>query len=158
MELSAETIEQNLREVREKVAEACRKSGRNPEDVKVLAVSKTKPVEDIRAAMSIGQHAFGEGKLKVSVNYTVPEGRDVSKLQVYHIVDGKKVPIQSSYSDGRLSFDVDSLSYFAVAYDSESGGNGGQSSMMLYIAIGAVAAIAAVGAVFLFLRKNRSRI
>ena len=60
MELSAETIEQNLREVREKVAEACRKSGRNPEDVKVLAVSKTKPVEDIRAAMSIGQHAFGE--------------------------------------------------------------------------------------------------
>jgi hypothetical protein len=103
-----------------------------------------------------GQHTFGEGKLKVSVNYTVPEGRDVSKLQVYHITDGKKVPVQSSYSDGKLSFDVYSLSYFAVAYDSESGGNGGQSSMMLYIAIGAIAAIAAIGAAFLFLRKSKS--
>ena len=105
-----------------------------------------------------GQHTFGEGKLKVSVNYTVPEGRDVSKLQVYHITDGKKVPVQSSYSDGKLSFDVDSLSYFAVSYDAEPENNGGQTSMILYIAIGAVAAIVAIGAVFLFLRKNRSRI
>ena len=106
-----------------------------------------------------GQHTFGEGKLKVSVNYTVPEGKDVSKLQVYHITDGKKVPIQSSYSDGRLSFDVDSLSYFAVSYDADPENNGGQSSVLMYVAIGAVAAIAAIGAVFLFLRKkNRSRI
>ena len=105
-----------------------------------------------------GQHTFGEGKLKVSVNYTVPDGKDVSKLQVYHIVDGKKVPIQSSYSDGTLSFDVDSLSYFAVAYDAVPEDNGGHSSTMLYVAIGAIATIAAIGGVFLFLRKNRSRI
>lgn len=103
-----------------------------------------------------GQHTFGEGKLNVSVNYTVPDGKDVSKLQVYHIVDGKKVPIQSSYSDGTLSFDVDSLSYFAVAYDAVPESNGGHSSMMLYVAIGAIAAIAAIGGVFLFLRKSKS--
>lgn len=103
-----------------------------------------------------GQHTFGEGKLKVSVNYTVPDGKDVSKLQVYQIVDGKKVPIQSSYSDGTLSFDVDSLSYFAVAYDAVPESNGGHSSMMLYVAIGAIAAIAAIGGVFLFLRKSKS--
>lgn len=60
MELSAETIEKNLQDVRRKVAEACQKSGRNPEDVLVLAVSKTKPIEDLEAAMSVGQHAFGE--------------------------------------------------------------------------------------------------
>jgi hypothetical protein len=77
-------------------------------------------------------------------------------MQVYHIVDGKKVPIQSSYSDGTLSFDVDSLSYFAVAYDAVPEGNGGHSSMMLYVAIGAIAAIAAIGGVFLFLRKSKS--
>lgn len=105
-----------------------------------------------------GQHTFGEGKLKVSVNYTVPEGKDVSKLQVYHIVDGKKVPVQSSYSDGSLSFDVDSLSYFAVSYDAEPENNGGQSSVLMYVAIGAVAAIAAIGAAFFILKKNRSRI
>ncbi|MBO6084686.1 MAG: hypothetical protein J6O90_06375, partial [Candidatus Methanomethylophilaceae archaeon] len=74
------------------------------------------------------------------------------------ITDGKKVPVQSSYSDGRLSFDVDSLSYFVVSYDAEPENNGGQSSVLMYVAIGVVAAIAAIGAVFLFLRKNRSRI
>ena len=102
-----------------------------------------------------GQHTFGEGKLKVSVNYTVPEGKDVSKLQVYHIVDGKKVPVQSSYSNGRLSFDVDSLSYFAVSYDADPSGGGG-SSLILYAGIAAVAVIALAGGAFLFMRKKRA--
>jgi LPXTG-motif cell wall-anchored protein len=55
-----------------------------------------------------------------------------------------------------LSFDVDSLSYFAVTYDAVPEDNGGHSSMMLYVAIGAIAAIAAIGGVFLFLRKSKS--
>lgn len=60
MELRAEQIRANLQDVQEKVAQACQKSGRDPKDVLILAVSKTKPVEDMQALMSIGQHAFGE--------------------------------------------------------------------------------------------------
>ena len=60
MELTANEIEKNLADVRARVAEACAKAGRDPKDVQILAVSKTKPMEDIRAAMSVGQHAFGE--------------------------------------------------------------------------------------------------
>ncbi len=103
-----------------------------------------------------GQHSFGDGELSISMDYTAPEGKDASRLQVYHIVDGKKVPIQSSYSDGGLSFAVDSLSYFAVAYDARPEDNGGDQSMILYAAVGAVAVIALAGTAVFLLRKNRS--
>lgn len=60
MELSAQKIVQNLSWVRSRVEQACRRAGRDPSGVQVLAVSKTKPVEDIRAAMAAGQTCFGE--------------------------------------------------------------------------------------------------
>lgn len=46
--------------VTERVAGAARAAGRDPASIKVLAVSKTFPVEAIRAAYALGQRAFGE--------------------------------------------------------------------------------------------------
>lgn len=60
MELSPEIIRANLEKVRGEVAEHCAIAGRNPEEVRLCAVSKTKPVEDIKVAMAGGQHLFGE--------------------------------------------------------------------------------------------------
>ena len=37
-------LKENLKEVQENILKACEKSGRNPEDVTLIAVSKTKPV------------------------------------------------------------------------------------------------------------------
>lgn len=42
------------------VAEACRRAGRPPSSVEVLAVSKLQPVEALRAAYAVGVRAFGE--------------------------------------------------------------------------------------------------
>ena len=56
------TIAGNLREVRERIAEAAIKAGRNPEDVTLVAVSKTKPVEAVQAALAAGQTVFGENR------------------------------------------------------------------------------------------------
>jgi len=42
-------------------AAAC---GRRPDDIHLLAVSKTKPAEDVRAAWHAGQRAFGENYLQ----------------------------------------------------------------------------------------------
>ena len=50
----------NLASVRERVAEACRRSGRDPEEVTIVAVSKTKPEEDIMDLYRAGQRDFGE--------------------------------------------------------------------------------------------------
>lgn len=59
-ELTAEQIAANLQTVRRNVEEACRRSGRDADAVQICAVSKLKPVEDLRAAMAAGQLLFGE--------------------------------------------------------------------------------------------------
>lgn len=53
-------IAASLQTVKDSVVAMAEKHGRNPLDIKLLAVSKTKPVELIGAAISAGQHAFGE--------------------------------------------------------------------------------------------------
>jgi len=51
-----------LKKVAEEVAAAARASGRNPEEVQLLAVSKTFPAEAVLAAYNAGQRRFGESK------------------------------------------------------------------------------------------------
>lgn len=53
-------IGQNLQTVRERIENACRISGRDPEEVQLMAVSKKKPVSDLSAAIQAGQLLFGE--------------------------------------------------------------------------------------------------
>jgi len=60
----AATIRDNLRRVRERIASAAIKVGRRPEDVTLVAVSKTKPIEAVRAALEAGQTVFGENRVQ----------------------------------------------------------------------------------------------
>ncbi len=53
-------LKENLREVKERIEEHCKLSGRNPDEVLLLAVSKTKPEEDIMALYEMGVRDFGE--------------------------------------------------------------------------------------------------
>jgi len=53
-------IEQRLTDLRERVAAAALRAGRRPEDITLVAVSKTKPAADILAAYQAGQRHFGE--------------------------------------------------------------------------------------------------
>jgi pyridoxal phosphate enzyme (YggS family) len=50
----------NLQAVLARIAFATNTAGRDPQSVLLLAVSKTRPVEDVRAAFEAGQRAFGE--------------------------------------------------------------------------------------------------
>jgi pyridoxal phosphate enzyme (YggS family) len=54
------SVTAQLEDVRAQIARACEASGRNASDVKLVAVSKTKPTEAIREAYAAGQRAFGE--------------------------------------------------------------------------------------------------
>ena len=56
----AEAIARNLTDVRARIAAAARAAGRPPESVRLLAVSKKMPADDVRAAIAAGQRAFGE--------------------------------------------------------------------------------------------------
>ena len=55
-------IRQNLERVRERMAEAALRAGRRPDEVHLVAVSKTFPAEDVLAAWECGQRAFGENR------------------------------------------------------------------------------------------------
>ena len=55
-------IEENYRKVEEKVRAAAVRSGRQPEDVTLIAISMTKPLSDIEALIRIGVREFGENK------------------------------------------------------------------------------------------------
>lgn len=50
----------NLASLQTRIAAACQQAGRPPESVRLLAVSKTMPVDRLREAIAAGQHAFGE--------------------------------------------------------------------------------------------------
>lgn len=57
-------IKENLEIVERNIADACEKAGRKRGDVTLIAVSKTKPVSDIRQAMECGITVFGENKVQ----------------------------------------------------------------------------------------------
>ena len=57
-------IAANLRAVQERIAAAARAAGRQPQDVTLVAVSKTKPAEAVRSAYLAGQRVFGENRVQ----------------------------------------------------------------------------------------------
>ena len=54
----------NLQSVRQRIAAACRRAGRDPAAVTLLAVSKSRPPEIIRAAAAAGLSLFGENRVQ----------------------------------------------------------------------------------------------
>ena len=59
-----EDIPRRLARVRETIADAAGRSGRDAGDVRLIAVSKTHPIDAIRAAAEAGQRDFGENKVQ----------------------------------------------------------------------------------------------
>jgi PLP dependent protein len=57
-------IPDNLAAVRDRLAEAARAAGRPPSSSRLIAVSKTFPVEYVRAAAAAGQQDFGENRVQ----------------------------------------------------------------------------------------------
>jgi len=55
-------IKERLEKVRNEIDKHCRKCGREPSEMKLIAVSKTFPNEDIIEAFQNGQRAFGENR------------------------------------------------------------------------------------------------
>ena len=54
------SIAENLEAIRARVDAACLSAGRAPSEVRLLAVSKTKPLAQLREAYEAGQRLFGE--------------------------------------------------------------------------------------------------
>lgn len=61
------TIAANLQAVRARIARAAQASGRRPEDIALVAVSKTFPAQAVAEAHAAGQIAFGESQAQEAV-------------------------------------------------------------------------------------------
>jgi pyridoxal phosphate enzyme (YggS family) len=57
-------IAENIARVREQIAAAASRAGRNPDEITLMAVSKTFPPEYIREAYAAGQRVFGENRVQ----------------------------------------------------------------------------------------------
>ncbi len=58
------SVADNLARVRQRIAEAAHRAGRRPEDVALMAVTKTFPPEIIREAYNAGHRLFGENRVQ----------------------------------------------------------------------------------------------
>lgn len=64
MSLSSSDIQKNLVSIRERMQLAAAEAGRDVNDIRLVAVSKYMPADYVQAAMSAGQHCFGENTLQ----------------------------------------------------------------------------------------------
>lgn len=79
----------NLKEVQENIRKACEKSHRNPNEVTLIAVSKTKPVETLQEAYDAGARFFGENKVQ-EITAKYPElPKDIHWHMIGHLQRNK---------------------------------------------------------------------
>ena len=82
-------IQNNLRTVEENISAACKRSGRERDDVTLIAVSKTKPVEMLREAYDLGCRDFGENKVQELVDKYDKMPEDVRWHMIGHLQRNK---------------------------------------------------------------------
>ena len=75
---------ERLEQIRAHVEEACRRSGRNPDEITVVAVSKRKPASMIRELFNCGQRVFGENYVQEGVA-KVEELADLDEIKWHFI-------------------------------------------------------------------------
>lgn len=83
-------IYDNLQTVRAQIGAACAECGRNPNEVTLLAVSKTKPADAVCQAYAAGQREFGENYIQEGVD-KIAQLADLAGA-VWHMIG----PIQSN--------------------------------------------------------------
>ena len=88
------SIADNLQSVRSRIEAACRRSGRRPEDVTLIAVSKRKPFSDILEACVSGAADFGENYVqeltqKIEQNNSPGVGRPIRWHMIGHLQKNK---------------------------------------------------------------------
>ena len=83
-------IADNIRSVETSIQNACERAGRNRDDVTLICVTKTMPVEDLRQAYEAGQRCFGENRVQ-EINDKFPRLPDDIKWHMIGHLQTNKV-------------------------------------------------------------------
>ena len=76
------SIAENLKDLRQQIAVACDKCGRSPDEITILAVTKTFPAEIIREAVAIGLTEIGDSR----VQEAEAKFAELGHLGRYHLI------------------------------------------------------------------------
>lgn len=82
-------IRENIQDVLNNIESACRRCNRNPKDVTLIAVSKTKPLSDIEEAIDCGMTEFGENKVQELIGKIEEVSRPVQWHLIGHLQTNK---------------------------------------------------------------------
>lgn len=82
-------LKENLTFVENEIQAACQRSGRNREDVTLIAVSKTKPVEMLNEAYDFGVRVFGENKVQELADKYEVMPKDIHWHMIGHLQRNK---------------------------------------------------------------------
>ena len=80
-----ETIKKKLKKINEKIKKAALKANRSPEDIKLVAVTKTATVEQIKEAISAGVKTIGENKVQEAKGKYQVLSADIADIE-WHLV------------------------------------------------------------------------
>ena len=86
-----------LIEVENNILDACERSGRNPEEVTLIAVSKTKPVEMLQEVYNEGIRDFGENYVQELADKIEIMPKDIRWHMIGHL-QRNKVKYTLSYT------------------------------------------------------------
>lgn len=106
-------ISENLKRVQDKINAAAQSAGRNPAEVRLMAVTKTVPAEDVNIAIGCGVHLLGENRAQeLCAKYPVYENNPkihfigalqsnkvrqiIDKVDMIHSVDRLKLAAEIS--------------------------------------------------------------
>ncbi len=76
-------LSENLAEVRSRIKRAAQKCGRNADEIKLVAVSKTHPAEVLQEAIHAGAKVFGENKVQEAEEKIIEIGREKAE---WHLI------------------------------------------------------------------------
>lgn len=82
-------LKENLADVEAKIVKACENSGRQRDDVTLIAVSKTKPVETLKEAYDLGVRVFGENKVQELTDKYEALPKDIQWHMIGHLQRNK---------------------------------------------------------------------
>ena len=99
-------LKDQLQEVEKRIQAACDRAGRKREEVTLIAVSKTKPVETLQEAYDLGVRIFGENKVQELTAKYEALPKDIHWHMIGHLQTNK---VKYIIDKAELIHSVDSL-------------------------------------------------
>ncbi len=119
-------VKENLEKVHENIKKACEKAGRDPKEVTLISVSKTKPIPMLEEAYTAGSRDFGENKVQEIIDKYPQLASDIrwhmighlqrnkvkyiiDKTALIHSVDSLRLAQEISSQAGKRQLEIDIL-------------------------------------------------